>query len=160
MNVVYIALGSNLGVSSEHLNTALEKIAQLPNTQDIITSPWYKTTAIGGPDNQPDYINAVCRANTTLEPMILLRHLQAIESLAGRTRDVRWGPRTLDLDIIWYEDVISHQPDLILPHPRAHERAFVLRPLIDLKASFQLKGQPLSILLNKVAHQIIEPYAW
>lgn len=157
MTLVYVALGSNLGVSKSHLNnaiTALKTIAK-PNSWQL--SRWYRSQAIGGPENQPDYTNAVCAFDTDLSPESLLKELQKIEALEGRERLVRWGPRTLDLDIIWMDGIERSTDILTLPHPRAHERAFVLRPLIDLQAAILLNDTPLPTLLADVSDQILAP---
>lgn len=156
MTLVYIALGSNLGVPKEHLTQALDAIARLPDTTLVQTSQWYRTAPIGGPADQPDFLNAVCRVDTGLEPEALLKALQAIEQEAGRVRLERWGPRTLDLDIILYGNREQDDPNLTLPHPRAHERAFVLVPLADIDASLTLRGQAVSDWLPTVADQPIE----
>lgn len=159
MSLVYVALGSNLGVPESQLAQAVMALKKLPFSQNLKLSRWYKSAAIGGPVDQPDYINAACSFDTQLKPEQLLKALQNIENLAGRTREVRWGPRTLDLDIIWYEGFQSQSSLLSVPHPRAHERAFVLRPLKDLAANFELTGKPLEHWLKQTAEQRIEPIA-
>ncbi|MFQ3232075.1 2-amino-4-hydroxy-6-hydroxymethyldihydropteridine diphosphokinase [Reinekea sp.] len=140
---VYIALGSNLENPVSQLNAALDNLSSLPASQLKQISSLYRSTAVGGPDNQPDYINAACLIKTNLESLDLLKALQSIEKNAGRVRDIRWGPRTLDLDIIWVEGETSSDPVLTLPHPRAHERAFVIQPLLELGATFFLENQSL-----------------
>ncbi len=157
MKTAYIALGSNLGVPAEHLDFAITQIQKIPQSKVKDISQWYRTSPIGGPANQPDYTNAVCEISTELQPLELLHKLQTIELLAGRTRDIRWGPRTLDLDIIWFEDATSNTQELELPHPRAFERAFVLRPLLDLEAEFELNNETLEELYEKVQHQGLKP---
>ncbi|WP_394170039.1 2-amino-4-hydroxy-6-hydroxymethyldihydropteridine diphosphokinase [Saccharospirillum alexandrii] len=151
----YIALGSNLGVSAEALDGALEKLSALPGTRVLQVSPWYRSAAIGGPADQPDYLNAVCEITTGLDPRPLLDALHQIEHHFGRERQVRWGPRTLDLDIIWYQNVTSEDPELTLPHPRAHERAFVIRPLADIAPELVLGNQPLNHWLEHTRDQAI-----
>ncbi|TCS41638.1 2-amino-4-hydroxy-6-hydroxymethyldihydropteridine diphosphokinase [Reinekea marinisedimentorum] len=158
MNKVYVALGSNLGVPSDYIQQAITRLAGLPATELQQVSPWYKTAPVGGPKDQPDYINAACLLLTELTPEALLTHLQAIETDNGRVREVRWGARTLDLDIIWYEGFSSNEEKLSVPHPRAHLRAFVLQPLIDLNADFKLQGSSLSALLTGIDDQAIEPF--
>jgi 2-amino-4-hydroxy-6-hydroxymethyldihydropteridine diphosphokinase len=158
MKTAFVALGSNLGVPDAQLQSAVAAIKQMALCKNVTLSKWYKSKAIGGPDNQPDYINAVCRLETNLTPFQLLKALQNVEQLAGRTREVRWGPRTLDLDIIWYENFTSNTSTLTVPHPRAHERAFVLKPLSDLDASFLLVGKPLNYWLEQTADQVIQPH--
>lgn len=151
----YIALGSNLGVSAEALEGALAMLNALPETRVLQVSPWYRSAAIGGPANQPDYLNAVCELTTGLPPRPLLDALHQIEHHFGRERQVRWGPRTLDLDIIWYQNVRSEDPELTLPHPRAHERAFVLRPLADIAPDLVLGNHSLEHWLEHTRDQAI-----
>jgi 2-amino-4-hydroxy-6-hydroxymethyldihydropteridine diphosphokinase len=158
MKTAYVALGSNLGLPEVQLHEAVLALKSMALSKNASLSKWYKSKAIGGPADQPDYINAVCRLETNLSPIQLLKALQNIERQAGRTRDVRWGPRTLDLDIIWYENFTSDTPTLTIPHPRAHQRAFVLRPLADLEAHFTLQKKPISFWLEQTADQIIQPY--
>jgi 2-amino-4-hydroxy-6-hydroxymethyldihydropteridine diphosphokinase len=111
-----------------------------PEVRVAAVSPAYRTRAIG--PEQPDYLNLVAEVETVLSPLELLHRLQVLEAAHGRVRDVRWGPRPLDLDIIWYGGLESPGPELILPHPRAHEREFVLRPLCDLAPELDLHGRP------------------
>lgn len=154
---VYVALGSNLGVPANYLTSAISKIAYSDDVNDIQLSRWYQSEAIGGPANQPDYLNAVCCFDYQKRPLELLLWLQQIEQESGRVREIHWGPRTLDLDIIWCENFECDTQDLTVPHPRAHERAFVLRPLQDLNADFELKGQPLIHWLAATKDQSIQP---
>lgn len=125
-----IALGSNLGDSLATLKSA---IATLNNTQQITVkshSSWYKTAPVGPP--QPDYINACAILEVSLEPKQLLAALLEIEIKFNRIRREKWGPRTLDLDLLLYDDLILETPTLTLPHPRMTERAFVLVPLAEI----------------------------
>ena len=156
MKRVYIGLGSNLGIPELQLHQAVEHLLKLPHSENPILSPWYRTSAVGGPADQPDYLNAVCRLATLLTPQQLLNELQSIEEQAGRVRTIRWGPRTLDLDIIWYEQVQIDTPTLTLPHPRAHLRAFVLQPLLDLNADFSLQGTELRVWRAAIVGQNIQ----
>lgn len=143
---VVIALGSNLGESAEMLHDAAVALFGLIDIDAV--SPLVETDPVGGPD-QPAYLNAVVTGTTSLAPRALLRFLHDIERAHGRTRDVRWGPRTLDLDLIQYgdpafnTDVQMDDPALTLPHPRAHERAFVLVPWTeaDPEATLRVGGQ-------------------
>ena len=157
MKRVYVALGSNMGVSKTHLSNAIEALQSLASPKSFQLSPWYRSAPIGGPEDQPDFTNAVCTFFYTESPLVLLRELQRIEQLEGRERIVRWGPRTLDLDIIWMEGETSNTDELALPHPRAHERAFVLKPLLDLNASFLLNNQALTTWFSNVSEQVISP---
>lgn len=125
-----IALGSNLGDRVGHLKFAIHRLSQLGAIRG--ESPVYETDPIGGPDNQGAYLNMVVTLETDLDPYALLRHLNAIEADALRERVERWGPRTLDLDIIFYDDISIKDEYLTVPHPRWIDRRFVLAPLADI----------------------------
>ncbi len=125
---VFVGIGSNLERPQEQVRRAAQALAELPQSGRLSGSPWYRSEPLG-PSGQPDYINGVVGLDTTLEPDTLLQSLQAIEHAQGRVRELRWGPRTLDLDLLLYGDLIQEDPWLTLPHPRMHERAFVLYPL-------------------------------
>lgn len=155
MKRAWIALGSNLGDSGAILAQALADIAQLPNSRLLASSARYRTAPIGGPD-QPDFLNAVCLIETQLSPTELLHALQQLEQQAGRVRHERWGPRTLDLDIIAIDELQLNDPELTLPHPRAHQRAFVLQPLAELSPQLILAGHSVHSWLDSVADQAIE----
>jgi len=149
MTEIIIALGGNLGDRLATLREAVEAIGALPGAEVTGVSPVYETAPVGGPE-QPDYLNAVLSARTALPARTLLDRLHEIEAAAGRVRDVRWGARTLDLDIIAYGDERSDDPVLTLPHPRAAERAFVLAPWHDLDPDAVLPGHgPVADLLAK-----------
>lgn len=122
-----IALGSNLGGSASILDDAVEAFRKAPDIGIIAVSPRAKTAPVGGPD-QPDFLNQVLIIQTSLSPCALLEFGHKLEQGALRVRGVRWGPRTLDVDLIDIDNVTSQHPVLTLPHPRAHERAFVLAP--------------------------------
>jgi 2-amino-4-hydroxy-6-hydroxymethyldihydropteridine diphosphokinase len=134
-----LALGSNLGDRRDILQGCVDAIAGIPEVQVMAVSPVYATVPVGGPP-QPDYLNAVLLACTTLPSRALLDRLHEVESAFERVRDVRWGPRTLDIDIIAVEGEASDDPELTLPHPRAHERAFVLAPWHDVDPGAVLPG--------------------
>ena len=143
---VVIALGSNLGEPEIILQGAIASLNQLLSVTAVST--FHRTAPVGGPV-QPDYLNAVLVGDcTNLSAVELLHQLQAIEAEAGRTREVRWGPRTLDLDLILFGDQVMQTPELTLPHPRAHERTFVLEPWseIDPDASIPGKGSVQDLL--------------
>lgn len=125
-----IALGSNLGDRVHNLKFAVDQMSQLGTVR--VESPVYETDPIGGPDNQGSYLNMVVALETDLDPYALLRRLNAIEADALRERVVRWGPRTLDLDIIFYDEISIADEFLTVPHPRWLERRFVLAPLADI----------------------------
>jgi dihydroneopterin aldolase/2-amino-4-hydroxy-6-hydroxymethyldihydropteridine diphosphokinase len=134
-----LALGSNLGDRLATLQRAVDELAATPGLDVVAVSPVYETAPVGGPE-QPDYLNAVALAETSRPAGDLLRRAQEIEAAAQRRRDVRWGPRTLDIDVIAYGDETSGDPVLTLPHPRAHERAFVLAPWHDADPGAELPG--------------------
>lgn len=132
VTTAWIGLGANLGDPAAALDQARHALAALPASRLIAVSPVYRSAPVGPPD-QPDYLNAAARLDTALAPAALLAALHAIEARAGRVRDgARWGPRTLDLDLLLYGDRVSADPGLILPHPELHRRAFVLVPLADI----------------------------
>lgn len=135
-----IALGSNLGNRRDTLQGAVDALEDTPGTRVEAVSAVYETAAVGGPADQPNYFNAVVVVRTSLPPRALLERANAIEDAFGRVREVRWGPRTLDVDIIAYEGVTSSDPQLLLPHPYAHERAFVLAPWLDADPTAELPG--------------------
>jgi 2-amino-4-hydroxy-6-hydroxymethyldihydropteridine diphosphokinase len=135
-----LALGSNLGNRLETLQGAVDALEDTPGVKVLAVSGVFETAAFGGPENQPDYYNAVVVIRTALPPIAVLDRANAIEDAFGRTREVRWGARTLDVDVIGYEGVTSDEPDLILPHPRAHERVFVLAPWLDADPEAELPG--------------------
>src|SRR4051794_28996857 len=128
---VVLALGANLGDPLSTLAAAVDQLSRTPGLRVVAVSPVASTQPVGGPD-QPAYLNAVVVARTTRSPGSVLELAHDVEQAAGRERSVRWGPRTLDIDLIQYGDpphtVLSDDPVLTLPHPRAHERAFVLWP--------------------------------
>lgn len=125
-----IALGSNLGDSRAILEAAIETLAQTPGILLEAKSSWYKTKAVGPP--QPDYINGAAILRVDILPQLLLKSLLKIENKFGRVRQQRWEARTLDLDLLLYDDLILNTPNLQLPHPRMRERAFVLVPLAEI----------------------------
>lgn len=151
--VASIGLGSNVGDREAHLHAASGKLAALPSTRWVGASQVYETLPVGGPGGQGAYLNAVVRLRTRLSPRDLLEHLLAIERSRGRVRDGRrWGPRTLDLDLLLYGTLSIREPDLRVPHPRLAERLFVLVPLCDLAASERhpLLGERFSALARRL----------
>jgi 2-amino-4-hydroxy-6-hydroxymethyldihydropteridine diphosphokinase len=148
-----LSLGSNLGDRLDNLQEAIDALFDAPGLDFIGLSPVYETKPVGGPE-QGDFLNVVIVANSRVAPKSLLERLLAIEESMGRTREVRWAPRTLDIDIVMMADVILDDPELQLPHPRAHERAFVLRPWCDVEPDATLPGHGrVSDLLPAVADQ-------
>ncbi|HZJ08113.1 MAG TPA: 2-amino-4-hydroxy-6-hydroxymethyldihydropteridine diphosphokinase, partial [Trueperaceae bacterium] len=135
--VAYVALGSNLGDSANELRNAAALLARL--CDGLTRSSIYRTTPVGGPAGQADYLNAVvAMAGPQLGPRALLNELLVIERRRGRVRDERWGPRILDLDLLAYGLEVVDDPVLSLPHPRLHQRAFVLAPLCELAPGWRL----------------------
>ena len=134
-----LALGSNLGDSAETLQSAVEALRAVSGVDVVGVSGVVETDPVGGPE-QDVYLNAVVLVRTDLSPEDLLDVTQRVENEFGRVRDIRWGPRTLDVDIITYDDVVSDDTDLTLPHPRAHERGFVLVPWLDADPQASLPG--------------------
>ncbi len=131
-HTAYIALGSNLGDRSKSLQGALSRLDQHPALSLGLVSSFVETTPVGGPSGQSPYLNAVAQLRTDLEPRALLEVLLEIERQFGRVRGERNLPRTLDLDLLLYDDRLTSEPDLCLPHPRMHERWFVLAPLAEI----------------------------
>ena len=125
-----IALGANIGNPKENLDIAVALLKESTDFQSI--SSYYSTAPVGGPE-QPDYLNAVCIIESDLSAIDLLSLLQGIEKSMGRERIERWGPRTIDLDLIQYGSILSSAEELELPHPRAHERKFVLEPWLEVE---------------------------
>ncbi|WP_328561874.1 2-amino-4-hydroxy-6-hydroxymethyldihydropteridine diphosphokinase [Streptomyces coelicoflavus] len=156
-----IALGANLGNRLETLQGAIDALEDTPGVRVKGVSPVYETEPWGvDPDSQPSYFNAVVIVKTTLPPSSLLERAHAVEEAFHRVRDERWGPRTLDVDIVAYAEVVSDDPQLTLPHPRAHERAFVLAPWLDVDPEAALPGQgTVADLLTGVTRDGIAPRA-
>jgi 2-amino-4-hydroxy-6-hydroxymethyldihydropteridine diphosphokinase len=144
-----LALGSNLGDRQETLQGGVDAIEGIEQVHVVAVSPLYETAPVGGPP-QPDYLNAVVLVRTTLPSRALLDRLHEIEAAFDRVRLVRWDARTLDIDIITFGDERSDDPGLTLPHPRAHERAFVLAPWHDIDPDATLPGLgPVAALAEK-----------
>lgn len=140
MVAAYVALGSNLDDPLAQVERGLDALAGLPRTALRSRSRLFRTPP-WGETNQPDFVNAVARLDTLLAPRALLDALLAIEARAGRVRGARNGPRTLDLDLLLHGDHALDEPGLVLPHPRLHERAFVLAPLAELAADLEVPGR-------------------
>lgn len=165
---VVIALGSNLGDREATLRAAVSELRGVPGLRVLVVSRPVETDPVGGPE-QGDYLNAVIRARTDLAPYDVLSTLHRIEARHGRTRAVRWGERTLDLDLIQYgspgerDEVRSDDPALLLPHPRAIERAFVLLPWLDADPRARVRVGadivPLAALVTSVDSSGVRPYA-
>lgn len=146
-----LALGSNLGERNDTLSGAVADLVDPPEVRLLALSSVVQTKAVGGPANQPDFLNMVITVETSLSPLELLAHCQSVENKHHRVREVRWGPRTLDVDIITYGDLRSDDPVLTLPHPRAALRAFVLYPWSTIEPAAVLDGESVSALAARAA---------
>ncbi|MEV6614898.1 2-amino-4-hydroxy-6-hydroxymethyldihydropteridine diphosphokinase [Streptomyces sp. NPDC051051] len=150
-----ISIGSNLGNRLETLQGAIDALEDTPGVRVKAVSPVYETEPWGvEPGSQPSYFNAIVVLKTTLPPSSLLERAHAVEEAFHRLRDERWGARTLDVDIVAYADVVSDDPSLTLPHPRAHERAFVLAPWHDVEPGARVPGRgAVAELLDTVTRE-------
>lgn len=152
-----LALGSNVGDSSATLQGAVDALAAAPGVEVLAVSHVVETDPVGGPD-QDDYLNAVVLVATSLEPLRLLDVAQGVEEMFGRTREVRWGPRTLDVDLLAFDDLVLASERLDLPHPRAHERGFVLVPWFDVDPEGVIPGRGcIAELLRNVDREGVRP---
>ena len=152
-HIAYLGLGSNLGDRLATLRQARQALHQTAKTRVIATSFLYRTTPLGGPPDQPDYLNGVIKLATGLEPLELLHRCQALEATFGRQRSERWGARTLDIDLLLFADRVIDAEELQLPHPRLTEREFVLQPLCDLapESVHPQSGQTLTSHLRQIS---------
>lgn len=158
-----LALGSNLGERHGTLSAAVADLVDRPEVRLVDVSPVISTKPVGGPLSQSDFLNMVIAVDTTLEPLQLLAHCQNIEQAHHRERVVRWGPRTLDIDVITCGEYTSNDPVLTVPHPRAAERAFVLYPWALMDPTATLGGKLVSDLaataddMDGIEHAEMEP---
>ena len=152
MATVYLALGSNVGVGDKQFDEALKLLQE--QLADITQAPRYTSQAVGFTD-QPDFLNTVLRAETELSPQELLGFTQTVEKKVGRIRRFRWGPREIDIDIIFYDDQVITDDNLSIPHPRFAERDFVLKPLLDLNSELidPLSQLTVSTLYEKIPNE-------
>ena len=151
----WVGLGSNLADPRAQLEAALDALKALPSTRVVRVSSWYRSAPIDA--SGPDYLNGVAKLETALAPHELLSHLLAIEAARGRERPSRNAPRTLDLDLLLYGEERIETPALALPHPRLHQRAFVLAPLAECEPDLVVPGKgPVRDLLAAVASQRIQ----
>lgn len=156
MTVAYIGLGSNLVEPRAQVERAFDELAALPQTRLVARSPLYRSAPVEAPA-QPEFVNAVAQVDTQLSAPQLLEGLLAIEARHARQRSTRNAPRTLDLDLLLYDEMSLASPMLTLPHPRMHLRAFVLRPLLDLDPRAEIPGRGAAgELLRACATQAIE----
>jgi 2-amino-4-hydroxy-6-hydroxymethyldihydropteridine diphosphokinase len=159
MTLVYIAIGSNLASPLEQVNAAVNALAEIPGSQVISVSSFYRTPPLG-PQDQPDYLNAAVALETSLTAEELLNHTQRIELQQGRTRKAeRWGPRTLDLDIMLFGDEVLNTPRLTIPHYDMKNRAFMLWPLFEIAPELRFPDGPAlrAVLANLGAEK---PAIW
>lgn len=156
MTRVFVGLGSNLSEPQQQLCSALAAMAKIPGTELLRRSGFYRSAPVG-PGEQPDYVNAAAELDTELPPLVLLDHLQSIENAQGRERRVRWGARTLDLDILLFGRQRIDEPRLQVPHPRIAERNFVLQPLMELEPELELpSGESIAALLQRCPQNRLE----
>jgi len=156
MHTAFVALGSNLDNPKEQVHRGIDALAELPQTQLTAASSLYRSAPVGNPD-QADFVNAVAQLATALTPPALLAALLAIEQRFGRKRSFRNAPRTLDLDLLLYDAQSIDVPELTVPHPRMHGRAFVLAPLLEIAPDCFIPGVgPAAGLLARCADQAIE----
>ena len=145
----FIALGSNLGDRLQYLSAALQRLGQVPGVALVQVAPILETDPVGGPPQEP-YLNTAAELSTTLAPRALLDALLSVERSLGRERSAPCAPRTIDLDLLFYADAIINEPGLVVPHPRLHQRRFVLEPLAELDASLR---HPV---LNKTVEALLQ----
>ncbi|AYD63166.1 2-amino-4-hydroxy-6-hydroxymethyldihydropteridine diphosphokinase [Achromobacter sp. LC458] len=150
----YIGLGANLGDSAATLRRVLAQLQATDGIDAVTASPFYRSAPVDAAG--PDFVNAVAALDTRLPPLALLDALQALENQHGRLRPYKNAPRTLDLDLLTYGDVLLDHERLILPHPRMHQRAFVLLPLHDLAPDMLVNGRPISTWVAQIRDQAIE----
>lgn len=157
MNTVYIALGANLGDPVETLAEVVQQFKAMPEFERVACSSFYRSAPMG-PQDQPDYVNAVLRAHTPLAPLALLDLLQSLEDEFGRVRSRRWGARTLDLDLLLFADLSLQHPRLTVPHPGLAERDFVVVPLHELAPTLRLPdGRQVAALFDTMSnHDLVK----
>ncbi|MCP4592668.1 MAG: 2-amino-4-hydroxy-6-hydroxymethyldihydropteridine diphosphokinase [bacterium] len=152
-HAAYLGLGTNLGDRMANLRTAATRIAETPHTTIEACSPLYETKPVGGPPDQADYLNAVVHVSTRQDSRELLERCHEIERSLGRQRLLTDGPRTIDIDLLLYDDLVETIEGLVIPHPRLHLRRFVLQPLSDLAFDLLLPlvGETVGDLLSRLA---------
>jgi 2-amino-4-hydroxy-6-hydroxymethyldihydropteridine diphosphokinase len=156
VTLAYVGLGSNLGKSTDTLAAALAELERIPGTRVVKRSSLYRSAPLGYAE-QPEFVNAVAALDTSLQPLELLHELQAVEARHGRSRSFANAPRTLDLDLLLFSNKVVHEQGLTLPHPRMHERAFVLKPLVEIAPDVEVPGRGAAKdLLERCATQDVE----
>ena len=140
LNSAVLALGSNLGDRVDNLQRALDALIDSGVLVSVFASSIYETDPVGGPEQGP-YLNAVVRGQTKLDPAELLVHAHLIEDQLGRVRTIHWGPRTIDIDILAYDQKVLDTENLTIPHPRTHERTFVLMPWNEIDSEYEIPGR-------------------
>ena len=159
MTIAFVGIGSNLADPRKQVEEALQELDRLPHTRVVRRSSLYRTAPVGHLD-QPDFINAVAQLETGIAADRLLAELQNIESHHGRLRSFANAPRTLDLDLLVFGNLEMQTENLTLPHPRMHERTFVLKPLIEISADFEIPGKGIARnFLQGVEGQAVEKIA-
>jgi len=153
----YLAIGSNLGNRMVNIKESLRLLRGINRIQVEEVSPLYESLPQGGPKNQPNYFNLAVAIKTTLSPLDLLGELKDIESKLKRRSALKWGPRTIDLDILFYGDLVFINKKLIIPHPLLHKRVFVLKPLSDIAPDFKhpIYKKSIGELLKKQKDKIM-----
>ncbi|MTI64987.1 MAG: 2-amino-4-hydroxy-6-hydroxymethyldihydropteridine diphosphokinase [Firmicutes bacterium] len=149
MNKVYLGLGSNIGDTKENINKAIELLKENLNISITNKSSFYETEPVGY-TKQDWFLNIVIEIETTLKPYKLLEYCQYIESELKRKRIIRWGPRSIDVDILLYEGFKSNDKDLIVPHPRMCERAFVMVPLYEINKTIEINGKNIKEIIDNL----------
>jgi 2-amino-4-hydroxy-6-hydroxymethyldihydropteridine diphosphokinase len=139
VTLAYVGIGSNLGEPAGQVESAFEELGRIRHTSLAARSSVYRSQPVGYAD-QPEFFNAVAALQTTLEPLELLRELQAIEARHGRRRSFSNAPRTLDLDLLLHGQAVVRSPELTVPHPRMHQREFVLKPLTEIAPDIEIPG--------------------
>ncbi len=151
-HVAYIGLGANLGERKANILAAADLLRRVPGVGDVTLSSLYETEPVGGPAGQGPYLNAAARVETDLSPGALLAVLQDIEARLGRQRAEKWGPRTIDLDLLLFDQEVTATPELTIPHPLMHERRFVLEPLAEIAPDviYPLRNMTIRQLLERL----------
>lgn len=145
----YLGLGSNMGDKYENIHRAINMLREHGQIKVLKISSWYETEPVGYQD-QDWFVNVVLQIDTSLEPYPLLEYCHWIEERLKRERKIRWGPRTIDVDILLYEDYVSNEEKLVLPHPRMTERAFVMVPLYEIAPDLKIKGEPIGQIVHRL----------